>query len=361
MGMFNFYDEQAKTQASPQETGMAYAKLSPGRGSVALAGQAGQMMSQGAMQGLGMKTPAQEKQEALMAIQAQFPNPQTAQEFRQIGNALMNIDPDRAKMAFDQAENLKPSATSSTMTTAMKDIRDIAKYQLGCDFNDPECAKKSNQLYIDRKRQTAGEKGAGQYEKGQADSFIKEQDRIYDASDKSDGQLATINQSITMLNEGLWTGPGGDFVTFGKQLASTFGFAEPDWAAGAEQFKVNTMKSVMAWIAQTKGAISEKEMKLFAAAAPGLSKTEAGNRLILNTMREAALYQRNLESEYNTWVAATDKPNLIKWRAHKRNWNKTNGIKAPTGAQIKAAMNGTTSPPSVSASKTGAITIEVVE
>ena len=115
MGMFNFYDEQAKTQASPQETGMAYAKLSPGRGSVALAGQAGQMMSQGAMQGLGMKPPAQEKQEALMAIQAQFPNPQSSAEFRQIGNALMNIDPDRAKMAFDQAENV--TATDTTRKT----------------------------------------------------------------------------------------------------------------------------------------------------------------------------------------------------------------------------------------------------
>jgi len=96
MGMFNFYDEAAKTQASPQATGLALAQLPRGRGTVALAGQAGQMMGQGAMGAMGLKTPAQEKQEALMAIQAQFPNPQTAEQFRQIGNALMNIDPDRA-------------------------------------------------------------------------------------------------------------------------------------------------------------------------------------------------------------------------------------------------------------------------
>jgi len=142
MGMFNFYDEQAKTQASPQETGMAYAKLSPGRGSVALAGQAGQMMSQGAMQGLGMKTPAQEKQEALMAIQAQFPNPQTAQEFRQIGNALMNIDPDRAKMAFDQAEQVtgKVTATQQQNIADMNATLDYLEVNKGYKLNPREAA-----------------------------------------------------------------------------------------------------------------------------------------------------------------------------------------------------------------------------
>jgi len=331
MGMFNLYDEQAKQQ----DIGGGYGKLGLGRVAVEVAGQTGAGMSGAVMQGMGFKTPAQQKQEALMAIQAQFPNPQTAEEFRQIGNALMNIDPDRAKMAFDQAENLKPTAT--TMSTAMKDKRDIAKYQLGCDYNDVECAKKANKIYIETKRKTAGEIGEGEFRKGQSKILNAAETKIYDDADEANYQIATIDQSIKMLDD-IYTGVGGDWLSYGKNLATSLGFAEADWAAGEEMFRVNTMKSVMAWVKQTKGAISEKEMKLFADAAPGLSRTRAGNRLILNTMREAALYQRRLEDEYGIWAEENPKGGIRQWRAHKRNWNLTNGIKAPTSAEIQAAL-----------------------
>ena len=42
------------------------------------------------------------------------------------------------------------------------------------------------------------------------------------------------------------------------------------------------------FIAQTKGAISDKEMDVFASWSAGLSKTPEGNRKILNAMKKAA-------------------------------------------------------------------------
>ena len=114
MGMFNIYDEQAKTQASPQETGMAYAKLSPGRGSVALAGQAGQMMSQGAMGAMGMKTPAQKRQANITKVRQQFPNPQTSTDYQALASALRNIG--EWDMAEKAIKSYKDSSSAEAYT-----------------------------------------------------------------------------------------------------------------------------------------------------------------------------------------------------------------------------------------------------
>jgi len=229
MGMFNFYDEQAKTQASPQETGMAYAKLSPGRGSVALAGQAGQMMSQGAMQGLGMKTPAQEKQEALMAIQAQFPNPQTAQEFRQIGNALMNIDPDRAKMAFDQAKD-------KTDTTRGRDIQKHAEI-LGCDWNDPTpdnegltCKQKSLAAYKETVRAGASERGEGKFAEKAMEDLVEKNSSLITNAESAVATIEKTNRVLDLLDKGeLHTGM---FAEFKNNISRVLAMAGSDVSSG---------------------------------------------------------------------------------------------------------------------------------
>ena len=115
------YEEQAKQTASPLEVGMSYGKLPAGRGSVALAGQAGAMMGQGAMGAMGFQTPAEKKQAALAQVQAKFPDPKTVADFMSLGNALRPIDPGRAEKAFDQAKELRP--TVSTKDPLLHDNR----------------------------------------------------------------------------------------------------------------------------------------------------------------------------------------------------------------------------------------------
>jgi hypothetical protein len=336
-----------------------------GRGAIIEAATlGGGMLGRGASRAFGGLPQAEAKQAKIQELKQKFPNPVTYEDYMEISNEFMNSNlPDVGEKFFDMAQELK---TSTSLSTSMKDKRDIAEFELMCDYSDPTkdkdgltCAQRASARFVEIKRQTAGEKGEGEFRKGQSKILNAAETKIYDDADEANYQIASIDQSIKMMDD-IYTGAGGDWLAYGKNLASSFGFAEADWAAGEEQFKVNTMKSVMAWVKQTKGAISEKEMKLFADASPGLSRTRAGNRLILNTMREAALYQRRLEDEYGIWAEENPKGGIRQWRAHKRNWNLTNGIKAPTSAEIQAALKPDSSVPAVSATSKP-FTIEVVE
>ena len=343
---------------SLKKSSLAVAQLGGYGAYINAGGVAGGMLGQGLGKLAGGVSPQQQAQNKLDELMKKHPNPKTYEEYMALSSEFMTAGMTEMGEKFhEMAQDMKP--TSNTMSTAMKDKRDIAKYQLGCDYNDVECAKKANTVYIETKRQTAGEKGEGEFRIGQSKILNEAETKIYADADEANYQIASIDQSIKMMDD-IYTGAGGDWLAYGKNLASSFGFAEADWAAGEEQFKVNTMKSVMAWVKQTKGAISEKEMKLFADASPGLSRTRAGNRLILNTMREAALYQRRLEDEYGIWAEENPKGGIRQWRAHKRNWNLTNGIKAPTSAEIQAALKPDSSVPTVSTT-TKPFIIEVVE
>ena len=220
---------------------------------------------------------------------------------------------------------------------------------LGCDWRkDAGCAQKASVIAKEFKRTGAGETGARRRAIGEANLLTETQDKIYQDADMADSQIATIDQSLALLDEGVFTGTGGDLVAGMATLLATFGLAEPDIAAGAEMYMVNSMKSVMGWVAQTKGAISGKEMTSFIGASPGLSKTEAGNRLILGTMREAAKFKVREEREFNNYISINPQANIRSWKAHRRNWVKENGIKFPTKAEIDAAMKGDTGIPKVS-------------
>lgn len=257
---------------------------------------------------------------------------------------LKNIDPKGVEVLMDMYEKFQTTATSAedNSTTTMIELEDIAKNKFQCDLSDPGCYEKSNQYLIDRKRKGVEEIGAGAGASAAATSYQTEKDKVYDDSDSASYQIATANQSLALLDAGLYTGTGGELVSAYKVFASSMGFGEPSEAAGAEMFRVNSMKSIMSWIKDTKGAISEREMNAFALASQGLSRTEAGNRLILNTVKAVAEYQQRLETELINWNKNTKNPTKDMWRAHKKNWVLTNGFELPTQAEIDAAVNDIT-------------------
>ena len=144
MGMFNTYDEQAKQAASPLNTGLSLAKLPAGRGTVALAGQAGSMLGQGAMGAMGLQTPAQKRQEGLAKIQADFPNPQTEKDFISMGNAYNSIgESDIAEKAFEQAKRLQGTKPTAAHTQGLADMNATLNFlekSKGFKLNDDEAA-----------------------------------------------------------------------------------------------------------------------------------------------------------------------------------------------------------------------------
>jgi len=230
MGMFNIYDEMAKTQASPQDTGMAYAKLSPGRGSVALAGQAGQMMSQGAMQGMGFQTPAQQRQANIMKVREQFPNPTTDADFRQLGNALHSIgETDMAEKAFDQIK-------TETDTTRGKDIQKHADI-IGCDWNDdtPDddgltCKQKSLAAYKETVRAGAAERGEVKFAEKAMEDLVEKNSALITNAESAVATIEKTNRVLDLLDKGeLHT---GIFAEFKTNISRVLAMAGSDTSSG---------------------------------------------------------------------------------------------------------------------------------
>jgi hypothetical protein len=156
--------------------------------------------------------------------------------------------------------------------------------------------------------------------------------------------LPAINQSLTLINDGLYTGTLGEMASDFNKLSTSLGFAPGDANVGAEQFRVNSMKSVMDWIALTKGAISEAEMNAFAAASPGLSRTREGNRMILTTAKKAAQWKQNRSQAYDAIYAEASKnntiPNARKLTSQIKAWERDNKLVLPTPAEVQAAQDG---------------------
>jgi len=173
-------------------------------------------------------------------------------------------------------------------------------------------------------------------------------------------RLATINQSLSILDTNtVYTGPGGSLVNIAQNIGAMLGVdSSVISAANAKQFLSNSMTTVMEWVSQTKGAISDREMSAFTAAAEGLSTSEGGNRLLLTTLKEVASYNQRVNQELSGWYMKEKREHLKRspttpfvpdnyaWEIHRSKWNtslnpttgKMNGIKFPTAQEIKAAI-----------------------
>ena len=341
---YSMFDVQAANEQQRHKTAYEASQIPRGRVPIYASSVGGDLYNEGLMGLAGMlggtPDPATAKQQAILEIQERFPNPDTFEEFMELYNALrMGGFYEFAEQALKAANEIKGAGDSSqTMTNYMQDLRDIAQFQLSCDFNDPECAKKAQQLWLDQKRAGPEEKYAGRYAEADAQAFSDDLTASKDMYSKALYYGKTIDQSLGFLEEGLYTGPAANVFNAVRKVGVAFGIAEPDSVAEAEQFKVNSMKAIMAWVQKTKGAISEAEMKLFADASEGLERSVAGNKLILLTAKSLAEYQKNLHKERVRWLQDIENPTRLKWEAHLMEWNETNANILPTAEEIKAAL-----------------------
>jgi len=234
----NIFDVDTDIQSAREKSALNLAQLSPGRVQVAGAGMAGGMLGKAGMEGLGYKTPQQQKEEAVLKVQSQFPNPQTAEEFRQIGNALMNIDPDRAKMAFDQAENLKPTTTSSDKKGAHEKRLDTAAQLVPCVANfggDWRNASPDCKLLVEKKAQslkgtTAEQIGEGGYSKEALTAQAKKDEAIIESAGNAVDAIIKTNYVLDLLDKGeVHT---GFFANFQMNISRILAVAGSDKSSG---------------------------------------------------------------------------------------------------------------------------------
>jgi hypothetical protein len=310
------------------------------------------LMSLTGMMG-GQGDPRMAKQQAIDTIMQQYPNPESFEDFQEIGNALRSSGLyEEAKRADAMASDMQTQAlnvykantdrlnatSSASGTTYMQDLRDIAAKQLACDFNDPECAKAAQALWQDQKRAGVDESGAIAFIEADQKAFSEDLTTSSAMYKEANAYESTINQSLGFLDQGLYTGTGAETINKIKKAGIAFGMVDPGENATAEQFRVNSMKAIMAWVQKTKGAISEAEMQLFADASEGLGRTVAGNKLILLTAKGIVEYQQKLHEERIRWMKTTDNPTRLKWEANMIEWNQTNGNMLPSEEDIAAAL-----------------------
>jgi len=117
-------------------------------------------------------------------------------------------------------------------------------------------------------------------------------------------RISSYNQTLAMLDAGLYTGFGAEALQTVRRLSIAVGLADEDTvitAANVDQFRANAMDMVMQRISQTKGAISDAEMKKFEEAGIDLRKTPEGNRFILETAKRVALWEKRRANAINSW------------------------------------------------------------
>lgn len=324
------------------------AQLQPGRVGVYSASQAGGRLGTRIGGMMGLQTPEVANQQNLEAILQKYPKMETPEQMLAAANELRGAGYfEFAQKMTDNATNLKNSQTTQTMTTYMQDLRDIAANQLACDFNDPECAKAAQKIWVEQKRKTTPEVYADSFAKEDAKAFSTDLTTSAEMFKEANSYESTINQSLGFLDQGLYTGTGAETINKIKKAGIAFGFVDPGANASAEQFRVNSMKAIMAWVQKTKGAISEAEMQLFADASEGLGRTVAGNKLILLTAKGIVEYQQKLHKERIRWMKETDNPTRLKWEANMIEWNEANGNMLPSADEIAAALGSSEGQPEV--------------
>ena len=130
------------------------------------------------------------------------------------------------------------------------------------------------------------------------------QDSIYGEIDKIDAanlktlkteyaqatdELQSAERSLALLADpDVWTGFGSETILGFKNALVSMGMADQgtiDTVGKMDEFRKLSFEFVMKQVAGTKGAVSDREMDLFAKASPGLAKSEQGNQRILEGIK----------------------------------------------------------------------------
>ncbi len=114
--------------------------------------------------------------------------------------------------------------------------------------------------------------------------------RYEDANSRNTTRRERLRGLESMMNlaGNIQSGFGADTKLEAQKLFSQLGFnVDMSKVASAEQFRTLAMDRIMEHVANSKGAISEKEMDAFERASPSLANTPEGNKLILKAAIEA--------------------------------------------------------------------------
>ena len=168
---------------------------------------------------------------------------------------------------------------------------------------------------------------ATQNAKGLQKSLDESQEGIKGVSRK----IAQYNQSLAILDTGVFVGTGANLVQGARSLAVAMGVANEDTIvdeANYARFQSLAIDAAMDYIAQTKGAVSDREMALYAKAAQGTDKSPEANRIIIETAKKTAQWKKSKDLALNTWVSESSSkfPSSADLKVFEAKWEKANTL-----------------------------------
>lgn len=145
--------------------------------------------------------------------------------------------------------------------------------------------------------------------KEQTKTFVEEGKEFRDAARDAQDMLA-LGEEFRRLNSMVETGVLAQPELAVNQFFEAIGLGPiTDQNIGAaEALQGRTLDFVMMQVAKTKGAVSNKEMNLFERGAPGLSKTPAGNAIMLNFSDKMARRQIEVNELRNQFIGGLTDP-----------------------------------------------------
>lgn len=266
-------------------------------------------------------------------------------------------DPIALKAAYAwQAKKMSSKGEKGLGTAAQRDYEALTSISSALNARsklDPEDPSFLNPSQLASQQRTANNVfgvGDSSYQKKMGEGMAAQIVKLTgdnNANLEADNDARTlIDSSLALLDSGdLYTGAGGEAYLGLQKVLSVFG-APVDLTsmAAGEAFRSKAMSFVLQYVAQTKGAISNAEMKKFEAAAMGLLNTELGNRLILDVARQANDFKRNQATYMGDWFDKKSRtgiyPTPNEYSAEQRAWQDANRIIPKTPAEIKALAEG---------------------
>jgi len=249
---------------------------------------------------------------------------------------IMEIDPTAAAEFQTQVmPMLEANQAAATKGGVLGDQLKTSAFILNCDLKDPECRKKAYAHAKDYKRMN-------EYTKASAINQADDLKLVLETARTAKEEDARYKQMLEILPD-IWTGTGSEWVSGPVNKISDF-FGIDNTAGKREVFASNAMNMALGYIAQTKGAVSDREFDAFQNATANLKKTKAGNELIIKTAQQYSRWRQKRAAEMTRWTTKVTNeggtPTQAMWATHELEWAERpeNLVKLPTDSEINAAL-----------------------
>lgn len=147
-------------------------------------------------------------------------------------------------------------------------------------------------------------------------------DTIYPEATKASADIGRYDIMLDLLGD-MDTGKLKDWEVAVKGLGKYFGLSDES-IASEEVFRSLALRDAISYVGETKGAISNMEMRLFQQASPALQNTTEGNKLLIEFSRYVANRKVAKADEFARWREANPNGTAAQWQLHLSKWVEAN-------------------------------------